>query len=57
MIIKRLSEATELLYGIPQAEAWGYGMMTALRAVKSKWDINKYGLSQLLGKYGWGYNY
>ena len=38
MIIKRLSEATELLYGIPQAEAWGYGMMTALRAVKSKWE-------------------
>ncbi|MDE5794617.1 MAG: hypothetical protein K2I08_07845 [Muribaculaceae bacterium] len=33
--IKRLFEATELLSGFPQAEAWGFGLMAALRAVKS----------------------
>ena len=34
-IIKRLSEATELFLGFPQAEAWGFGTKTALRADKS----------------------
>ena len=34
-IIKRLSEATELLSETPQAEAWGFGIITALRAAKS----------------------
>ena len=34
-IINRLSEATELLSEQPQAEAWGYFTITALRADKS----------------------
>ncbi|MDE5793521.1 MAG: hypothetical protein K2I08_02250, partial [Muribaculaceae bacterium] len=33
--IKRLSEATELLLRVPRTEVRGFGMITALRAVKS----------------------
>ncbi len=34
-IIKRLSEATELLSGEPRTEVRGFGIMAALRAAKS----------------------
>ncbi len=38
-IIKRLSEATELLSGQPRTEVRGFGIITALRAAKSNSQI------------------
>ena len=36
-IIKRLSEATELLPETPRTEVRGFGIISALRADKSAW--------------------